>query len=718
MKKKVVKVPVILQLEALECGAASLAMILAYYKKWIPLAQLRRDCGVSRDGSNALNICKASAQYGMEYKVFRRSTAKLQEKEAWPSILFWNRSHFVVLTGFKHGWAYINDPAHGRMRLSMDDFERSYSGICLTFIPGESFTPSGKKVNSLDYLKKNLKGNKRIVILVSLTSALAVLAGTLMPVFSRTYTDYFLQENLPSWYQGFFWLFLGVIIFQLLANMVHGVYLKRATGKMAVTSNTAFMDHIFQMPMEFFAQRHAGDIAARAGSNDSVAATLTGQLAPILINLILLILYLIVMLSYSVPLTLIGLGTIAINLVLARIVSNKRKEISRTQLRDQAIKDSVTVSGISMIETIKASGVENEFLETWSGYQAGVISAKVRFNKVNRLIGTLPSLVQSLSGIVIMALSLWSIIRGHFTAGMFLAFQACMSSFMDPVNQLLGAGQRIQEMQSDLERIYDVLDYPEDSGAKKVFSARELENAQKISGKIEMKHVTFGYSRLADPLITDLNLTIEPGQKIAFVGSSGCGKSTIAKLLVGLYQPWEGQILYDGKPMQDIPEPLFHGSVSMVDQNVVLFQDTIANNIRMWDKTIENFDIILAAKDADIYQDILSRKGGYQYVLTENGKDLSGGQRQRIDIARVLSQDPSVIILDEATSALDARTEYNIANYIHERGITSIVIAHRLSTIRNCDEILVMDQGRIVQRGKHEDLIKVEGIYKQLISTQ
>ena len=718
MKKKVVKVPVILQLEALECGAACLAMILAYYKRWVPLDQLRRDCGVSRDGSNALNICKAGAQYGLKYKVFRRSTDKLQEKGSWPSIIFWNRNHFVVLTGFKHGNAYINDPAHGRIHMPMEEFESSYSGICLTFEPDETFEPGGKRVSSFDYLKKNMKGNRRLVFLISVTSALAMLAGTTMPVFSRVYTDNLLQENLPSWYQGFFWLFLGIIIFQMLASMIHEVYMKRATGKVAVTSNVSFMDHIFRMPMEFFAQRQAGDLAARAGANDSVAATLTGQLAPILINLALLIFYLIVMLSYSVPLTLIGLGTIAVNLVLTKVIADKRKEISRIQTRDQAILDSVTVSGISMIETIKSAGVENEFLETWSGYQASVIKAKVRFNKVNRLLGTLPSLVQTLSGIVIMIISFWSIIQGHITAGVFLAFQACMSAFLKPVNQLLEAGQSIQEMQNDLERIYDVLDYPEDIAAKEHFSAEELSKARKLSGKVEVKHVTFGYSRLAEPLIRDLDLTIEPGSSIAFVGSSGCGKSTIAKLVSGLYQPWEGEILYGGKPIQEIPEPVFHGSISMVDQNVVLFQDTIANNIRMWDKTIEDFAMILAARDADIYQDIVSHKGGFQYVLAENGKDLSGGQRQRIDIARVLSQDPSVIILDEATSALDARTEYEITKYIHDRRITCIVIAHRLSTIRNCDEIFVLDQGKIVQRGTHEDLIKEEGIYQQLIATQ
>ena len=715
---KPIKVPVILQMEALECGAASLAMVLAYYKKWVPLEEVRSACGVSRDGSNALNIARAAQSYGLNYGAFRYTVDRLKEKATYPAVIFWNRNHFVVLCGFKGDYAYLNDPAEGRVKISMEDFRKSYSGICLTFEPGEKFVPDGTPPSTFEFLKRSLKGNEKIILLVMITAALAMIAGILIPVLSRVFTDFILSGSTPSWYEGLLTLFFCVILFQLIAGAIHIVYMKKSAAKLAVTANASFMYHILHMPMEFFSQRMSSDLSQRALSNDTVAATLVGKLAPVFINFILLVFYLAVMLQYSIPLTITVLITTGINLFMSNYISEKRTEISRTQMRDQANLDAATVSGIDMIETIKASGAENGYLERWSGFQASVTKAKVKFDNVNRFLGSLPSLVQQLSGIIVMLLAYRSIMDNHFTAGLLLAFQACMTSFLTPVNDLIDAGQNIQEMKSSIERITDVMDYPEDTNAKEDFLPGELNNARKLTGRIEMKNVTFGYSKFANPVISDFNLTVTPGQRIAFVGSSGCGKSSVAKLLTGLYKPWSGEILYDGKPISDIPKPIFNSSLAMVDQNVILFNDTIANNISMWDKTIEDFDIILASRDAAIHDDIMTKKGGYNNVLEENGKNLSGGQRQRIEIARVLAGDPSIIIMDEATSALDARTEHDIAKFIRDRGITSIIIAHRLSTIRECDEIIVIDKGTVVQRGTHNELINEDGLYKRLVTEQ
>ena len=716
--KRPVKVPVILQMGALECGAAALTMVLAYYKKWVPLEEVRMECGVSRDGSNALNIAKAGKKYGLEYKAWRYGVKSLKKKITYPAILFWNLSHFVVLNGFRGNYAYLNDPGEGRVKIPMDEFERCYSGICLTFSKSEAFVESGHKPDSLSFLKKGLKGNGQVFFLVMITGALAMLAGTVIPVISRTFTDYILSGETPSWYQGFLLLFAAVIVFQLAASIINTIYVIRTTGKLAVTSNASFMHHIFRVPMEFFSQRMAGDLAQRAVSNDTVASTLVGRLAPVMMNMVLVIFYLVVMIRYSIPLTIVGLANAVLNLLLARFISDKRTEISRTQMRDQGKLSAATVSGIDMVETIKASGAERGYLERWSGFHASMIKAKVRFAGVNRFLGTLPSLLTQVSSIVIMLIAFWAIMEKHFTAGMFLAFQACMSSFMNPVNDLISAGQDIQEMRSSIERITDVMDYPEESCAKEDYSPQELEGAKKLSGKIEMKNVTFGYSRLGNPVIREFSLTITPGMRVAFVGSSGCGKSTLAKLLAGLYKPWSGQILFDGKPIGEIPKPIFNGSLAMVDQDVVLFHDTVANNICLWDRTIEDQDMVLAAQGAQIHSDILSGKGGYEHVLEENGSDFSGGQRQRIEIARALAGNPTVIIMDEATSALDARTEYDISESIHDRGITCIMIAHRLSTIRDCDKIIVLDKGEAVQCGTHEQLIREDGLYRMLVTTQ
>ena len=432
----------------------------------------------------------------------------------------------------------------------------------------------------------------------------------------------------------------------------------------------------------------------------------------------LLVFYLIVMVHYSPLLTVVGVFSMAVNLFVANRISKKRTEISRVQLRDQALLSGATITGIDMVETIKATGSESGFLRQWSGYHASVIKARVAFDNVNRVLGTIPALLQSVTSIAILVFGLWSIMQGYMTEGLLLAFQGCMSAFVLPVNNLISTGQSLQEMRASLERIHDVMSYPEDIYLKEDFDPEELVDARKLTGKIEMKHVVFGYSRLGDPVISDFTLTITPGTRVAVIGSSGSGKSTIARLLAGLYKQWEGEILYDGKPLCEIPKPVFCGSVAIMDQDPVLFHDTIENNIKMWDKTIEDYDMILASRDADIMKEILLQKDGYKHMIEEGGKNLSGGQQQRLEIARVLAGDPSIVIMDEATSALDTVTECEVSDYLHDRGITCVIIAHRLSTIRDCDEIIVLDHGHIVQQGTHQELITQDGLYQKLMRAQ
>ena len=386
-------------------------------------------------------------------------------------------------------------------------------------------------------------------------------------------------------------------------------------------------------------------------------------------------------------------------------------------MRDRAKLSSTTVAGIEMIETIKASGAENGFFEKWSGYQASVNTQNVKTMKLNQYYGLIPQIVSALVNITIMALGLYLIIHGQFTVGMLFAFQTMLSSFMAPVMELANAGTTIREMRTNMERIEDVMEYPTDVEYREETNEEEI-SFDKLTGKVELKNVTFGYSRLAPPLIEDFSMTLEPGQKVAFVGSSGCGKSTLAKLISGLYKPWSGEILFDGKPISEINRNILTGSLAVVDQDITLFEDSIANNIKMWDNSIEDYEMIIASRDASLHEDIMKRDGGYQYKIMEGGKNFSGGQRQRIEIARVLAQDPTIIIMDEATSALDAKTEYEIVKAIKDRGITSIVIAHRLSTIRDADVILAMKDGDIVEQGSHDELIAKNGFYAELYNSQ
>lgn len=717
VRNGVVKVPVVMQMEALECGAASLTMVLAYYEKWIPLEQVRADCGVSRDGSNAKNLLKAARSYGLIAKGYRYEPESLKKNGKFPCIIHWNFNHFVVLNGFTKNKAVLNDPAKGTYSVSMETFDKSFTGICLMFEPSESFEPGGKPKSVVQFAKSRLKGTGSAVAFVVLTTVISSLLGIIRPAFSRIFLDRLLTGQNPEWLYPFVIALTLITAIELLVSFVSIGVNHRIDGKMASYGNTSFIWKVLRMPMEFFSQRMAGDIQQRQGTNASISGTLVNTFAPLVLNAVMMIFYFVVMLRYSVLLTAVGLCSILLNLVMGQIISKKRVNITRVQMRDSGKLAGATVAGIEMIETIKASGAENGYFEKWSGYQASVNTQKMKFTRLNQYLGLIPSLVSSLTSTAVLAIGVFLTMQGEFTIGMIMAFQGYMSSFTAPALSLISAGQGIQEMRTEMERIEDVMQYPTDVNYENEMWDETAEY-DKLSGLVELHNVTFGYSRLAEPLIENFDLTLKPGSRVAFVGSSGCGKSTLSKLISGLYQPWSGEILFDGKPLRQIDRSVFTGSLAVVDQDIILFEDTIANNIKMWDSSIEDFEIIMAARDAQLHEDIMQREGGYQYKITEGGKDFSGGQRQRMEIARVLAQDPTIIILDEATSALDAKTEYEVVNSIKDRGITCIVVAHRLSTIRDCDEIIVLDNGKVVERGTHEELYARGGLYTELVSNE
>ena len=712
-----VKVPVVMQMEALGCGAASLTMILAYYGKWIPLEQVRADCGVSRDGSNAKNILKAARSYGLAAKGYRYEPEGLKENGKFPCIIHWNFNHFVVLDGFKGSKAYLNDPAKGSYSVPMEIFDKSFTGICLMFEPAESFEPGGTPKSILTFAKKRLKEAKTAMMFVALTTLITALFGIITPAFSRIFMDRLLTGENPEWFLPFIFALGGISVIQLIVEWIKAVYSLKINGQLSAVGSTAYMWKVLRMPMEFFSQRMAGDIQQRQRMNASVAQSLVETFAPLALNTVMLVFYFVVMLRYSLILTLVGVASIVINFVVSRIISNKRMNITRVQLRDAGKLAGATVTGIEMVETIKASGAENGFFEKWAGYQASVNTQQVRFERLNQYLGMIPELVASLANIAVLILGVYFTINGKFTVGMIMAFQGFLGSFTAPAQTLISAGQTLQEMRTQMERVEDVMEYPTDVNCSRDGILEDAEYS-KLSGSVELKNVTFGYSRLAKPLIRDFNLTLKTGSRVAFVGTSGCGKSTLSKLISGLYQPWEGEILFDGKPIEKIDRSVFTGSLAVVDQDIILFEDTIANNIKMWDGSIEDFEIIMAARDAQLHEDIMQRDGGYSYKITEGGKDFSGGQRQRMEIARVLAQDPTIIILDEATSALDAKTEFEVVKSIKDRGITCIVVAHRLSTIRDCDEIIVLDNGEVVERGTHDELYARGGVYTQLVTNE
>lgn len=716
LTKGVARVPVVMQLEALECGAASLTMLMAYYGKWVPLEEVRLACGVSRDGSNAKNLYLAAQHYGFNVKAMRMTPESLQTKGQFPCIIHWNMNHFVVLDGFRGKYAYLNDPARGTVKVTMEEFDSSFTGIVLIPTPTEDFSPEGKRRSTIDFARKRLIGASAAVVFVMLATVISYLFGIVNSVTSRIFLDRLLTGENPDWMSPFLYILIALAVIQVTVAWIQAVYSLKINGKMSVIGSTGYMWKVLHLPMEFFSQRMAGDIQSRLALNSTIAGTLVDTFAPLVLNSVMMVFYLVLMLRQSPMLTLIGISTLILNAVLSKVISDKRMNIARVQMRDAGLLEGTTVTGIEMIETIKASGAENGFFQKWAGHQAAVNTQAVEASKTQQSIGIIPAFLGTLANYIVLILGVWLTMQGKFTLGAVMMFQGFLSSFMEPAMTLVNAGQTIQEMRTQMERVEDVMEYPDDVSITSDVS--DEEDLNKLSGNIELKNITFGYSRLAEPLIKDFSLTMKTGDRIALVGASGCGKSTISKLISGMYQPWSGEILFDGKQRSAYPRDVVVGSIAVVDQDIILFEDSIENNIKMWDDTILDFEVILAARDAQIHDDIVQMPGGYKHKLISGGRNLSGGQRQRLEIARVLAQDPTIIILDEATSALDAKTEFEVVNAIKERGITCIVIAHRLSTVRDCDEIIVLDNGKVVERGRHEDLMRAGGAYSELVASE
>ncbi|HEU4884459.1 MAG TPA: NHLP family bacteriocin export ABC transporter peptidase/permease/ATPase subunit [Longimicrobium sp.] len=725
------KVPTVLQMEAVECGAASLCMVLAYHRKLVPLEEVRMACGVSRDGSKASNVVKAARGYGLNAKGFKKEPADLRGLPA-PMIVHWNFNHFVVLEGFGKGKAFLNDPAHGPRQVSEDEFDQSFTGVALTFEPTPEFVPGGEERSLVASLARRLAGLRPAVVYVVLAGLALVLPGLLVPTFSRVFVDDVLVKGMGDWVRPLAWFMAATAAVMALLTLLQQRYLLRLETRLAIGTSARFLWHVLHLPLQFFTQRFPGEIASRVAINDRVAMLLSGELATTMLAAVMVAFYAALMLRYDPLLAMVVVATGGLNMAALRYVAQRRTDLSQRLLQDRGKAIGTAMGGLLNIENLKATGSESDFFARWSGYYAKAANAQHQLALQTTLLAAVPPLLLALSTALLLGMGGLRVMDGDLSMGMLIAFQALMFAFLAPVNSLVNMGSTLQEVRGDMNRLDDVL-RAKTEGMDAAPSAEAMDGApadaassadaadaplSRLSGHLELRRVSFGYSRLEPALIQDFNLTLKPGARVALVGGSGSGKSTVARLVSGLYEPWAGEVLLDGVRRDQVPRPVMTSSFAVVDQEVFLFEGTVRENLTMWDPTVPEPDLVEAARDACIHEDVSARQGGYASRIEEGGRNFSGGQRQRMEIARALVNRPSVLVLDEATSALDPAVEQEIDDNLRRRGCTCLIVAHRLSTIRDCDEIVVMDAGKIVQRGTHDELKDQEGPYSALIAAE
>jgi NHLM bacteriocin system ABC transporter peptidase/ATP-binding protein len=700
-------------MEAVECGAASLGIILGYFGRSVPLEELRVACGVSRDGSKASNILRAARTYGLEARGFRWEVETLRQATL-PVIVFWNFNHFLVVEGFGRGKVYLNDPAEGPRVVSTEEFDASFTGVVLTLVPTPEFARGGDKGSLVAALLDRVRGSKTAVAFVALAGLALVVPGLLLPVFARLFVDKVLVADMDTWFRP---LLVGMVLTALVRLALSALqhrYLLRLDAKISIASSSRFLWHVLRLPVEFFSQRYGGEISTRVGLNDQIATFLSARLASTAIDALLVVCYAMLMAAYDLVLTLIGIAAVVAIVVATVFVNRKRVDGNRRLLQEQAKAGATIMGGLSTIETLKASGTESDLFSRWAGYQTKYVNAQQELALVTQLFLVLPPLLVALTNALVLCFGAIRVMQGSLTMGMLVAFQTLMASFLTPVNNLVSLASTLQEMEGNMNRVDDVLRYDVDPQTAATDGEADQSGIAKLKGFVELDDVAFGYARLEGPLIEHFSLRLQPGSRVALVGPSGCGKSTVAKVVTGLYEPWAGEVRFDGRRRKDIPRGCLAGSIAIVDQDIALYEGTIRDNLTLWDSTISEAAVIAACKDACIHDDIVGRQGGYDSRVDEAGANFSGGQRQRLEIARALVGNPRIVVLDEATSALDPVTEQAIDRNLRIRGCTAIIIAHRLSTIRDADEIIVLDQGKVAERGTHEQLMAGGGLYAQL----
>lgn len=715
------KTPTVLQMEMTECGAACLGMVLAFFGKRVELQELRETCSTSRDGVNAAQIVRAARHYGLEADGYLAQVDSLPRRPM-PLILYWEFNHFVVLETVTKRHYVINDPAAGRRKLTKAEFESSYSGVAIAFAATPDFERGSSTTTGLtatSVFRSMINGSGPAIIFSTIAGVLVAVPVTLAALLTALFVEQVLNFGLTNWVAIIVGLATIVVILDFALTLLSQRILLRLHTAMSIRSSTRFLWHLLRLPSRFYDARSPGGLVSRVGLNEAVSTSVTGELSNAAINVVKMLIYLVVLLWINPILAGVAVFFGILN-ALAVALSIRYRIQASTKVQQEAIKNiGYTYTGLAMFDDIRASGAEAEFLRRKAGRQAKVISSEQKFSGILAVFHSVPNLFNAFAIAGILLVGGFMVLDSQLTVGQLIAFQALAVSLLIPVGSLVNAVATLLETKAHLVQITDVLAEPirrEARGQQLLPAATGDSKLPKLAGKIEVRNLTFGFSKSQPPLIENLSFVVNPGERIALIGTSGSGKSTVANLLAGQYEPWSGEILFDDVTRSKVAPEQLTESLTKVDQSIMLFEGTIDANIRFWDETIPSDRVVVAAADAAISQEIEAKAGGYSHQLTEGGSNLSGGQRQRVEIARALAKDPTILVLDEATSALDATTEFSIVNNITNRGCTCVVIAHRLSTVRDCDQILVLDSGNLVERGNHQELLDRGGYYAELMA--
>ncbi|MFD9617447.1 NHLP family bacteriocin export ABC transporter peptidase/permease/ATPase subunit [Streptomyces virginiae] len=710
-----VRTPTVLQMEAVECGAAALAMVLGHHGRFVPLEELRIACGVSRDGSRAGNLLKAARGYGLTAKGMQMDLAALAEVNA-PAILFWEFNHYVVYEGttrrLGRRGVYVNNPAKGRRFVPMEEFDTSFTGVVLVFEPGDGFRRGGRRPGVMGAVPSRLRGTSGTMAAAVVASLLLVAVGVAVPALSRTYIDMFLIGEQTSLLGVLFASMAVALVLTATLTALLQANLLRGRIISSTLSSARFFRHLLRLPVTFYSQRNPADLVQRLQSNDAVAETLARDLSAAGVDAVVVVLYAVLLWTYDPQLTLVGVAVALLNVVALRIAIRLRATGTQKLRAESARLTNTAYSGLQLIETMKATGGENGFFRRWAGQHAVTLDVQQRLGVPSAWLAIVAPTLAAFNSALILTIGGLRAVEGHLTVGLLVAFQALVTSFTAPISRLGGVAGRIQDFAADIARLEDVENFPVD----RVYSRREpAASTRRLKGHVELDRVTFGYNPLDAPLLQDFSLTVGPGQQVALVGGSGSGKSTVSRLVSGLHAPWAGAIRIDGMRLEDIPRGALAASVSFVDQDVFLFEGTVRDNVTLWDPSLTDEAVVAALQDAAVHEVVARRPGGIHSRVEQDGRNFSGGQRQRLEIARALVRRPSVMVLDEVTSALDAVTEQIIIDNLRRRGCACVVIAHRLSTVRDSDEIVVLDRGTVVERGRHDRLVAAQGPYAALV---